>query len=136
MDKSTTKVTPARLAELRRLKAEYRRLDKEYKVAKGAHDEFQRELFEDMREEGHLTLKMDDATYSRKATIYAHVQDREKFHEWLVVNGLDQEFLRQTEESQRLNEFVRGLVDNSEELPEGLGMYSREYISITENKSE
>ena len=134
-DSTTTKSTPQRLAQLRELKDNYRTLDKLAKSAKADHDDFQRELFEDMRAEGHLTVKLEHASFSRKSTIYAHVQDREAFHKWVKENDLDTELLRETEESQRINELVRGLIDNSEELPPGLGFYARDYISITENKS-
>lgn len=130
---SINKVTPERLARLRVLKNQYRDLDRKAKEAKRVHDEEQAAIFEDMREEQLLTIKTDDATFSRKATIYAHVQDMEEFAAWCRERELEEEFLREKEESARLNELVRGLIDNGEELPPGVGWYSREYISITEN---
>lgn len=128
-----SKVTPERLRHLKGLKETYRDLDKQAKEAKRLHDEEQAAIFEDMREEGTFTVKNEAGTFARKSTIFAHVQDREAFHEWVREHQLAAEFLRETEESARLNELVRGLVDNSEELPPGVGFYSRDYISITEN---
>ncbi|MCW0193373.1 MAG: hypothetical protein OJJ55_18985 [Rhodococcus sp.] len=126
-------VTPDRYRELRRLKAEYKEAKQAATDAEAAMKRYQAELFDDMRAEGSMSWKGDDATYSRKSTVYARVDDRDKFHEYIKKHQLEDEFLRETEEKARLNEYVRGLIDNGEELPPGLSFYAQEYISITES---
>lgn len=124
---------PEKLAELQKLKNTYREHDKKAKAAKAEHDDYQRALFDEMRDAGLLTVKTDNGTFSAKSTVYASVQDLDAFVEWCKQMDLDEEFLRTKEESARLNEVVRAALDNGEELPPGVSFYAREYISITEN---
>lgn len=122
------------LQELRYKKRNYRDAQIAADALKAEHDRKQAEVFSLMRERGLLTVKSEDASYSRKSTIYGHVQDRDAFVQWVKDSGLDEELLVQKEKGQPLNELVRSMIDNGEELPPGLGFYAREYVSITESK--
>lgn len=123
-----------KLAQLRLAKQNYRAAQELADGLKADHDAYQAEVFGIMRDRGLLTLKAEDASYSRKSTIYGHVQDREAFVEWCRRNELDSDILVLKEKGQPLNELVRSRIDNGEELPPGVGFYAREYISITESK--
>lgn len=123
-----------KLQALRLRKKSYREVQVLADRLKAEHDEAQAEVFSIMRDRGLLTVKAEDASYSRKATIYGHVQDRDAFIAWVKEQGLDEEMLVQKEKGQPLNELVRSMIDNGEELPPGLGFYTREYVSITESK--
>lgn len=122
------------LLELKRRKALYRQLQSDADEAKAEHDALQAEVFNIMRERRILTHKAEDASYSRKSTIYGHVQDRDAFVQWCRENELDEDILVLKEKGQPLNELVRSRIDNGEELPPGIGFYAREYVSITEAK--
>jgi hypothetical protein len=124
-----------KLDQLRLQKAKYRELQRQADEAKAAHDELQADVFEDMRQEGHMSYKSDKASFSRKSTLYGTVQDRDAFIEWCHENDLADEFLKEKEVAQRINEIVRGAIDNGEDLPPGLGFYARQYISITEGSN-
>lgn len=123
-----------KLERLKTAKNYYRDLQSQADEAKQQHDALQAEVFAIMRDRRILTHKAEDASYSRKATIYGHVQDRDAFVAWCRENGLDEDILVVKEKGQPLNELVRARIDNGEELPPGIGFYAREYISITENK--
>lgn len=117
---------------LRKKKAHYRELDRQAKAAKQDHDIFEAELFQELTETNTYGIKQADARYDLKSTIYANVQDREEFVAWCQDNGMDDVLLGLKEEKARLNEIVRAAIDNNEELPPGVGWYSKNYISITE----
>jgi hypothetical protein len=73
--------------------------------------------------------------YVRKATIYGLVQDMHAFTEWCKQDpDRAGDFLKEAVEAGRINEMVRGMIDSGEELPPGLGFYTREYVSVTEPK--
>lgn len=123
-----------RLDELTELKRRYREFEKQAKVAKADHDAAQHDLWQDMFEAGMTGFKTDVGSYVRKSTVYGTVQDMDAFTDWCERQGLSDEFIKPAAQAQRLNEIVRSAVDNGEELPDGVGYYAREYISITESK--
>lgn len=123
-----------RLDHLLALKQDMRTKKNEYDEAKDLHDRYEHELWQDMAGDGMTGFKTDRAGYTRKATTYATVQDMEAFEDWLHARGLADEFLKSAPEKQRLNEIVRACIDNGEPLPDGVGYYNREYISIQESK--
>lgn len=123
-----------KLEQLRLKKRLYRELQNDADRAKEEHDKLQAEVFSIMRDRKLLTHKMEDASFSRKSTIYGHVQDREAFANWCKKNGYEEEMLVVKEKGQPLNELVRSMIDNGEDLPPGVGFYAREYVSITESK--
>tara|TARA_R110000868_G_scaffold161309_7_gene391475 strand:- start:743 stop:1135 length:393 start_codon:yes stop_codon:yes gene_type:complete len=124
-------VLPEKLAQLADLKKDYQNLDEQSKKARREHDAFQAEVFEFMRENGLLTVKTDNGTFSCKSTIYAKVQDMDQFVAWVRKQGLEEEFIKEKEVGARLNEYVRDAVANGAPLPEGTTWYPREYVSIS-----
>jgi FtsZ-binding cell division protein ZapB len=126
-----TGTLPERLARLAELKEAYQSLDQKQKEARRIHDAYQAETFEFMRENGLLTVKTDNGTFSCKSTIYSKVQDMDQFIEWVKLQELEEEFLREKEVAARLNEYVRDAVANGSPLPDGVTWYPREYISVS-----
>ena len=126
-----TNTLPEKLAQLAELKKAYQTFDEQCKKARREHDAFQAEVFEFMRENGLLTVKTDNGTFSCKSTIYAKVQDMDQFVAWVKEQGLEEEFIKEKEVGARLNEYVRDAVANGAPLPEGTTWYPREYVSIS-----
>lgn len=126
-----TGTLPERLEQLAEYKQAYQTLDQQAKEARRIHDAYQAETFEYMRENGLLTVKTDNGTFSCKSTIYSKVQDMDQFIGWVREQGLEEEFLREKEVAARLNEYVRDAVANGQSLPDGVTWYPREYISVS-----
>jgi hypothetical protein len=124
-----------RLAHLKDLKVDERAKYKEHQEAKRAREQFELELFEDMQSTNTFAQRQGNTNYVLKTTIFSNVTDREAFVEWCRARELDDEFLRETEEKARLNEFVRAALDNNEDLPDGVDWYAKQYISITEKEN-
>jgi hypothetical protein len=122
----------ARLANLKLLKQRERRLKKDAEQAKAERERFEAELFEEMESTNTYAQRQGDAQYVLKSTVYGTLTDKDAFYEWCKTAGLDDEMFRETEEKQRLNELVRAALDNNEELPPGVGFFTKRYISITE----
>lgn len=126
-----TEALPEKLAKLAEMKKAYQMLDEQAKKARREHDQYQAEVFEFMRENGLLTVKTDNGTFSCKSTIYGKVQDMDAFVEWVRTQGLEDEFLKEKEVGARLNEYIRDAVANGQDLPSGTTWYPREYISVS-----
>lgn len=123
-------INPDEFKKLDELKQAYREADKVAKEAKRLHDEHQARLLDEMKESDIGTFTVSGVQFSPRSTIYANVTDRDAFHEWLHEQGLEDEFLKQAEEKQRLNELVRDRLDSGQEMPPGLSFYPREFITI------
>ena len=121
-----------KLSHLRQLKITMREHDKKHKEAKIAYERYQAQIFDEMREEGFGTINHDNIQYTPKSTVFAHVQDDDKFQQWCRDQGLDDIFLSLKEESRRLNEYVRDALDNGGTMPEGVVSYERQIISISD----
>ena len=131
-----TKITPERLKKFRKLRATKDATAKAAKEAKEVFDREQYDLFLDMQQEGVDSTKIDGTQYVRKATVYGQVQDMDAFTEWCKADpDRAGDFLKEAVEAGRINEMVRGMIDSGEELPPGLGFYTKEYVSVTEPKN-
>lgn len=95
--------------------------------AKLEYEAAQRKLFERMEAEGCGSVKVDGVNFVPQTTIYGQVQDREAFIEW--ASRTDESLLEPRERKANVNELVRDAVENSEELPPGLGFYTKEYVA-------
>lgn len=121
-----------KLKHLKHLKQSFKDAELLAKESKRRLDEYQAQLFNEMRDHGLETIKHDGVSYVSKTTVFAHVQDDEAFQSWCQENQVDDVYLSLKEEKGRLNELVREAIDNGMELPPGVVWYPREYISITE----
>lgn len=121
---------------LRYLKAEAKRKQADADDAKKRAKEFEADLWRKYDEQNTRGIRTGEARYELKSTIYGTVTDYEAFKEWVIEQDLVEEFLKQTEESARLNELVRDRMDTGQELPAGVGWYERRYISVTSNKED
>lgn len=124
----------AELLELKRRKERYKELDRLAKDARKDHDMFQARLHAMMEEHGLQSVKLEGHSYVSKTTLFANVRDLEAFRAWCRDNQVEDVFLSETEEKQRVNEFIRECIDTNRELPDGVVVIPRQYISITESK--
>lgn len=128
----TEQTIPQRLAELARLREQYRAEQAVADATKAEHDRLQKILHEDMKEAGLLTIGTDTDTFTRKSTYYAQVENQDEFIAWAESEGLLEEFTETAAVKGRLNELVRQRLQDGEMLPPGLGFYSKDYISKTQ----
>lgn len=89
--------------------------------------DFQREVYDYMEANDIDGMKVGGTNFIRTATAYATVQDRDAFREWAKTN--DDSLIELKERSALLNALVRERLDNGEDLPPGIGMYTREVIA-------
>lgn len=114
------------LEELRRLKMDRDHRKEQFDTADHAFKQKQAEVFERMDEEKIDSMRVDGVNFVRSATAYGTVQDREAFVEWAREH--DDGLVEYKERAALINELVRERIDNGEELPPGLGFYTRELI--------
>ena len=125
---------PGELEHVRALKKKAKASKDQADADAKAYKEAENRLWHRMQESGMTGHKTTDANFVRKSTIYAQVQDIEQFAEWCRENDVTDEFVKEAPQKDRLNELVRQRIDDGQTLPDGVGWYSRDYISITENK--
>lgn len=113
--------------KLAALKADYDEKNSVAKAAELAFKEFQATTFERMRDEGVESLRVNGVTFSPVAKEYATMQDKEAFIAWAREN--DEDLIKEAPRDAELNALVRRCLDDKEELPPGVGYYTREYIS-------
>lgn len=117
------------LLRLKRLKDEYAELNRRRDDVRRELDMQQAAVYAYMEEYDIESMKVDDLTFIRTAPReFATVQDREAFVEWAMRN--DASLVAMKEEKRLLNQLVRERIDNGEELPPGIGFYTREIVSI------
>lgn len=117
------------LLRLKRLKDEYAELNRQRDDVRRELDMQQAAVYAYMEEYDIESMKVDDLTFIRTAPReFATVQDREAFVEWAMRN--DASLVAMKEEKRLLNQLVRERIDNGEELPPGIGFYTREIVSI------
>ena len=114
------------LAELRSLKLERDKHKETFDTADHAFKMKQAEVYERMDEDGIESMKVEGVNYVRSATAYGSVQDRDAFVEWAKEH--DDSLVEYKERAALINELVRERIDNEEELPPGLGFYTRELV--------
>ncbi len=118
----------ARLGELRDALTEATNAQKK---AKDEHDQFQHAVFQYMKDRGTTSYGTEQEQWVRKSTRYASITNRDAFLRWAEENGQLEEFTLRKEVQQRLNELVRTLCDDNQELPPGVDTYEKEYVSRT-----
>jgi len=116
------------LHELRDLKAARDDAKEAFEDAEATFKDKQRALLERMDDEGCESQRVDGTTFTPVKQQYGTVQDREAFVEWAEAN--DPELIERKERGSLLNQLVRERLDNGQGLPEGVGFYTREYISM------
>lgn len=117
------------LIRLRRLKEEASRANAKAKKISLERDTLQARVFARMEDEEIDGMKVAGRNFVRSSTIYGSVQDRDLFIAWAEAN--DQSLVRPKEAGDLLNQLVRERIDNGEELPPGIGFYTRDIIKVT-----
>ena len=121
--------------ELEELRAEKKRLKEELDEAEQAFKTAERKLMERMAAEEAESHRAGGMNFTPATTAYGKIDDREAFLEWARQqegDGADGETLYEVKERKALiNELVRERLDNDEPLPPGVGVYVREYVSVT-----
>ncbi len=118
----------ARLGELRDAVTEAK---KAHDKVKDEHDRFQHSVFQYMKDKGTTSYGTEGETWVRKSTRYGSITNREAFLRWAEEAGLLEDYTQRKEVNARLNELVRQMIDDGQELPPGVDFYDREYVSRT-----
>lgn len=123
-----------RLAELR----ETRDIDKQAaEHSEGAYREYEAELFEQIEGSalrGTVEFDFGDLGVIRfqpRQTIYGRVIDKMAALDSLEGEDLIEEMTAPKIEARRLNEYVRGRLENGQPLPDGIDYYTRSYFTIS-----
>lgn len=70
--------------------------------------------------------------FTPNSTHYGQVLDRKMAEEALRQQGRDREEIITTKlREKQLNELVREKLENNEDLPEGIGFYTRDYVTVS-----
>lgn len=115
------------LLELRRLKALESEAKTKYEEARNDHKSFEAELIDRMAAGKIESQSVDGTRFTPTSTIYSSVQDRQAFVAW--AKETDDSLIEDKERKEVLNQIVRQCLDDGDELPPGIGFYTREYIS-------
>lgn len=123
------------LLELRERHDETKRA---FEKAKREYREKEAELFAALQESGIRGRHTFDfgeglgvAKFQRRSTTYGQILNKEEAIKALKEAGLDHIINSETVREGRLNEFVRKRIETKKELPEGVGYYTRDGISIS-----
>lgn len=118
------------LRRLARLKDEAADLNAKAKAKSNELNEFQARVWARMEQEEVESIKVSGRTFVRRApTEYHSMQDEAVFVEWALEN--DPSLVSYKGNRRLLNQLVRERIDNGEELPPGLGFYTREIVSVS-----
>lgn len=71
------------------------------------------------------------AKFQRRSTPYGKVIDKEMAIKALEAEGLSEIIYEKSVREGRLNELVRGRLETSKDLPDGVGSYNRQGITIS-----
>lgn len=112
---------------MRKLKRELTAKNDAAKKAKEAFDEHERHCLTRMEQDGIESQRSYGTTFSPVQKVYAQVQDRSAFVAWAKEN--DEELIQDKERKTELDRVVRTALEDGQELPPGIGFYTREYIS-------
>lgn len=124
-----------RLVELReerdRDKKAAERSEKEYR-------EYEADLFEELEDspiKGTMKIDLGDdmgvISFQPKETYYGRVIDQNAALDYFEQRALTDEFTSPKIVMARINELVRGCIENGDPIPEGIDYYPKRYISIT-----
>jgi len=117
------------LQRLRRLKDESTALNKKAKDKSAELEQHQARVYARMESEDVESIRFNGRNFIRvEPQPYASIQDRDAFVEWARNN--DPSLVSEKEEKRLLNQLVRERLDNGEELPPGIGFYTKEIISV------
>jgi hypothetical protein len=114
--------------KLKRLKDEHEAKAKAKDKAEAAMKKWQAHCFERAAAEGVEGHKTRGYLFTPVAKEFATIQDRAAFLEW--AKSHDEDLVQETERKADLNTLVRRCLDDGEELPPGVGYYTREYVSV------
>lgn len=124
-----------RLAELRR----DRDIDSQAaKASESAYREYEAELLEALdgsNLKGAISIDfggdLGEIKFQRRKTTYGRIIDKRAAMQALAAEGLDEQMTGTKIEARRLNELVRERQESGENLPDGIGFYDKQFISIS-----
>lgn len=124
-----------RLVQLR----EERDIDKaKAKRSEAAYREYEAELFEELRDSGFKGAigfdfggDIGTVKFQLRSTTYGKIIDKAAAIAALKKEGLDDLIYQEAVRERRLNELVRDRMESSGDLPDGIGSYDRQGISIS-----
>ena len=116
------------LIKLAKLKREASDLTGKAKKASQARDIHIRHCFERMEDEDVQSLKSSENLFVASSTEYGTVQDRGEFVQWAKENA--PELIAEKEEAGLLNALVRQKLADGQELPPGVGFYTKDNVAV------
>lgn len=118
------------LTKLRAMKIKATELNKQADEAKRDRDDQERLCLELMEAADNTeSLRFNGTLFSaQRDKSFAVIQDRAAFTEWAKANAPD--LVREVENKTPLNQLVKAALDDGEELPPGIGFYTKESISM------
>lgn len=119
------------LVRLRTLKKTYDKAKKLSDTAERKYKDWQYACLQRMEAEESEGQRTRGTLFTPVQTEYASVQDRSVFVAWAKENAPD--LVEEKERAKLLNALVREALDNQQELPPGVGFYTRDYISMRES---
>lgn len=117
------------LREMHTMFEEAKALDKQAKEIRMEAKEREARLLERMAEEEVDSQATNGTVYTPASTIYHTIQDEAAFLAW--AESAAEQLVEVKARSDLMNQLVRERLDNGEELPPGVGFYTRDYISKT-----
>lgn len=121
------------LVKLKKLKDEAAELNARATTAKARKDEWERHCYSRMDAEEVKSTSTRGSLYVATATTMANVQDRDAFLAWAKENA--PELVIEKELGKELNALVRACLDDGKPLPEGVGFFIREGVSVRKASS-
>lgn len=124
--------------ELVDLKAEIDRLTESKKFAQARYDELRKEAIPEEMEaigiKGSFTLSTGERlTASTKTFASVKAADREDFHDWLRAQGAA-DLIKEAVNPQTLSAFARERLENGEDLPPIVQVYTETTVSVTKKR--
>lgn len=116
------------LIKLAKLKREASELTAKAKKASVTRDIHIRHCFERMENEDVQSLKSSENLFVASSTEYGTVQDRSEFVTWAKDNA--PELIAEKEEAGLLNSLVRQRLADGQELPPGVGFYTKDNVAV------
>ena len=121
-------ITPNKLRKLKRLKDESTLRNRQAKEASAALAAYEYECFSEMEDSNVDSMNTYGHLFVRISKDYAQIQDRDAFVEWAQDN--EPELLQDKERKVELDKLVREKLHNGEELPPGVGFYTKHNIHV------
>jgi hypothetical protein len=116
------------------LRASYEDADEESKRRKKLYEEQEARLYDVLESAGIKTANHDLGRFTRRTTVRAKVEDDEALRIALDDMGLLDAFTKQAWRAAELNAWVKEMMEDFQEFPEGVNIWTQNKIAFTAKK--